>query len=167
MGLFDFLKAGGAKKSADEAATAAELQKLVEAMDLGITDLHVAFGGGTATLRGTAPNQKSLELARLVVGNHEGVEKVNDDGLTVAASTPAGAAASGAPAKPAPSAAATPARMYTVKSGDTLSKIAKAELGDAAKYPELFEANRPMLKDPNKIYPGQVLRVPPAQPSPM
>jgi nucleoid-associated protein YgaU len=50
--------------------------------------------------------------------------------------------------------------MYTVRSGDTLSKIAKEQLGDAGKYPQLFEANRPMLSDPDKIYPGQVLRIP-------
>jgi LysM repeat protein len=165
MGLFDFLKAGGSKKSENEAATAAELQKLVEAMDLGIRQLHVAFTGGTATIRGVAPNQKSLELARLVVGNHEGVDKVNDDGLSVAPQPTAPAGAAGTAVQTA--AAQAPGRMYTVKSGDTLSKIAKAELGDAAKYPQLFEANRPMLKDPNKIYPGQVLRVPPMQPSPM
>ena len=52
------------------------------------------------------------------------------------------------------------ATMYTVKSGDSLSKIAKEFYGDAMRYPEIFEANKPMLKDPNKIYPGQVLRIP-------
>ena len=53
-----------------------------------------------------------------------------------------------------------PAVFYTVKSGDTLSKIAQEHLGSANKYPVIFEANTPMLKDPNKIYPGQVLRIP-------
>jgi nucleoid-associated protein YgaU len=52
------------------------------------------------------------------------------------------------------------AKFYTVKSGDTLSKIAREYYGDAGRYPEIFEANKPMLKDPDKIYPGQVLRVP-------
>lgn len=47
-----------------------------------------------------------------------------------------------------------------MKSGDTLSKIAKDMYGDADKYPQIFEANKPMLKDPDKIYPGQVLRIP-------
>ena len=54
-----------------------------------------------------------------------------------------------------------PAVFYTVKSGDTLSKIAKEQYGDAQKYPAIFEANKPMLSDPNKIYPGQLLRIPP------
>jgi nucleoid-associated protein YgaU len=51
--------------------------------------------------------------------------------------------------------------FYTVQRGDTLSKIAKAHYGDAMKYPVIFEANRPMLTDPDKIYPGQALRIPP------
>ena len=51
-------------------------------------------------------------------------------------------------------------RFYQVKSGDTLSKIAKEVYGDASQYPQIFEANRPMLKDPDEIYPGQVLRIP-------
>jgi len=53
--------------------------------------------------------------------------------------------------------------MYTVKSGDSLSKIAKAHYGDAMKYPVIFEANKPQLTDPDKIYPGQVLRIPPLE----
>ena len=51
--------------------------------------------------------------------------------------------------------------MYTVKGGDTFSAIAKNLLGDGKRYPEIFEANKPMLKDPNKIFVGQVLRIPP------
>jgi nucleoid-associated protein YgaU len=53
--------------------------------------------------------------------------------------------------------------MVTVRSGDTLSKIARDYLGDAKRYPEIFEANRPMLKDPDEIFPGQVLRIPPEE----
>lgn len=157
MGIFDFFK-GGNKKVADEATIAAELQKAIDAMQLGIKDLHVAFSNGTATIRGVAPTQKDLEIARLVVGNHEGVEKVNDDEFKLAA------APANVPRQGAQTAAPTngQGRMYKVQPGDTLSKIAKQELGDANKYNALFEANKPMLKDPNKIYPGQVLRVPTA-----
>jgi nucleoid-associated protein YgaU len=60
----------------------------------------------------------------------------------------------------APRAAAAAARTYTVKSGDTLSKIAKSELGDAQAYGRIFEANRDQLSDPDKIRPGQVLKIP-------
>ncbi|MEO8682225.1 MAG: LysM peptidoglycan-binding domain-containing protein [Vicinamibacterales bacterium] len=56
--------------------------------------------------------------------------------------------------------AAAQARSYTVKAGDTLSKIAKDQLGDASAYPKIFEANRNILSDPDKIKPGQVLTIP-------
>ena len=69
--------------------------------------------------------------------------------------TGGGAAASGGG-----SAVATAARTYTVKAGDTLSKIAKEHLGDANAYPRIFEANRDQLNDPDKIKPGQVLKIP-------
>ncbi len=59
--------------------------------------------------------------------------------------------------------AAPKATFYTVQSGDSLSKIAKAHYGDAMKYPAIFEANKPMLEHPDKIYPGQVLRIPPLE----
>jgi nucleoid-associated protein YgaU len=154
MGLFDFLKNAG-KKPEKETTNAAELQKSVDMLNLGIKDFKVAFANGTATISGLAPTQKDLEIARLVVGNHEGVDKVNDDGLRLIDQPAAPTAAATPGAK-----AASPSRMYTVKPGDTLSKIAKQELGDASKYPQIFEANKPMLKDPDKIYPGQVLRVP-------
>jgi nucleoid-associated protein YgaU len=52
-------------------------------------------------------------------------------------------------------------KFYTVVSGDNLSKISKAQYGDANKYMVIFEANKPMLTHPDKIYPGQVLRIPP------
>ena len=58
-------------------------------------------------------------------------------------------------------AAAAEARFHTVVRGDTLSAIAKQFYGDAGKYNAIFEANRPMLSHPDKIYPGQVLRIPP------
>ena len=66
-------------------------------------------------------------------------------------------------AKPAKQAPEPEAVFYTVVSGDSLSKIAKAHYGDPMKYPVIFEANKPMLTDPDKIYPGQVLRIPPIE----
>ncbi len=56
--------------------------------------------------------------------------------------------------------AAAEARVYVVKSGDSLSKIAKAVLGDASRWPEIFEANKDKIKNPNMIHPGQELRIP-------
>jgi nucleoid-associated protein YgaU len=59
-----------------------------------------------------------------------------------------------------PAGTAAVGKTYTVKSGDTLSAIAKAQLGDANAYMKIFEANKDQLTDPNKIKPGQVLRIP-------
>ena len=55
----------------------------------------------------------------------------------------------------------TATKIHEVKPGDSLSKIAKKEYGDASKWTLIFEANTDVLKDPNKIFPGQKLKIPP------
>lgn len=122
-----------------EAKKADELEDYLKALGMG-DGIDVRFDDGTVFLEGSVPDQETLERVVLAVGNVEGVERVDED-LDV----------------DAPADAAT---MYTVKSGDTLSAIAQAQYGDANRYNEIFEANRPMLTDPNMIYPGQVLRIP-------
>lgn len=114
----------------------------IRGLQLAPPDLTVAFdsASGRVTLGGTAPDQATRERIVLAAGNVSGVGQV-DDRMTVA--------------RPEPE-----ARFYTVQKGDTLSKIAKAQYGDASRYQAIFEANRPMLTDPDKIYPGQVLRIP-------
>jgi len=154
-GLFDFVKdagkkllgLGGAGKEESNRKTSEALKKLVGDMGLASDDMKVAFDDGTAMVSGTVPSQEKREKVVLLLGNVSGVGKV-DDRLVVKTPEPA--------AKPEPAVV-----MYTVQRGDSLSKIAKAHYGDAMKYPVIFEANRPMLKDPDKIYPGQVLRIPP------
>jgi nucleoid-associated protein YgaU len=94
--------------------------------------------------------QSVREKIVLTVGNTTGISKV-DDRMELVVEKAA------APKEP-------DAKYYTVVKGDSLSKIAKAQYGDAMKYPVIFEANKPMLKDPDKIYPGQVLRIPPIAP---
>lgn len=150
MGAFDFVKDAGEKlfgrnkeeeQKLTDAQKATALQAYVTKLGLPVKDLVVGFAGGTAAVHGLAANQADKEKAILAVGNAAGVEKV-DDRIRVE--------------KPEP-----PAVFYTVKSGDSLSKIAKAQYGNAMKYPAIFEANKPMLTDPDKIYPGQVLRIPP------
>jgi len=156
MGMFDFVKdigeklfGSGAAQAAVKPADAAKptdeevakaLMAKVSGLGLSIKDLDITFSGGTAYVMGTAASQAEREKAILAVGNSEGVAKVHDN-LAVS--------------KPEPQ-----ARFYTVVKGDTLSKISKQHYGDANKYMRIFEANKPMLKDPDKIYPGQVLRIP-------
>ncbi len=158
MGLFDFVKDAGEKlagmvgigdDSEKNLETARNLSKLVSGMGLDIKNLSVDFAEGVATMRGEAASLGEREKAVLLVGNTAGVARVNDE-MTVVPPKPE------APPEP-------PAVFYTVRSGDSLSKIAKEHYGNAMKYPVIFEANRPMLKDPDKIYPGQVLRIPPLE----
>lgn len=152
MGLIDFVKEAGEKLAgmaggilgSDEKAketASAELVKLVTGLGIPVENLRVAVDGETAQVSGQTESQADRERVVLVVGNTKGVAQV-DDQLTVVTPEPE-------------------ATYYTVVSGDSLSKIAKAQYGDASKYPVIFEANRPMLSDPDKIYPGQVLRIPP------
>lgn len=98
--------------------------------------------GSRVILRGRVPDQPTRERAIIAAGNNRGVAEVEDE---LEVETPSSEPES---------------QMYTVKSGDTLGGIAKAHYGDASKYPVIFEANRPMLEDPDEIYPGQVLRIP-------
>ncbi|HAX15758.1 MAG TPA: peptidoglycan-binding protein LysM [Leeuwenhoekiella sp.] len=161
MGLFSFIKNAGAKigigkstaeeaaeKKAEAVAAAAAATKKAEASlketvaDLGleVEGLDIKIDGETATVTGKAKDQATKEKVVLVVGNVDGIAQV-DDQMSVEHKEPE-------------------AQFHTVVSGDTLSKIAKKFYGNAMKYPVIFEANKPMLKDPDKIYPGQMLRIP-------
>ena len=128
---------GAANKTAAEAIAA-----YIRSQNLKVEDLDVAFDGatGTVSVAGEAADQATREKVVLCCGNVHGVSQV-DDAMTVA--EPADAS-----------------RWYTVVRGDTLSAIAKSQYGNANQYPKIFEANKPMLTHPDKIYPGQVLRIP-------
>jgi nucleoid-associated protein YgaU len=116
----------------------------VQQQNLAIEGLQVTFDGasGKATLTGKAPSQEASEKAALCCGNVAHVAAV-DNLLVVETPEP-------------------PAQFHDVVKGDTLSAIAKKFYGDANKYPVIFEANKPMLTHPDKIYPGQKLRIPAA-----
>lgn len=169
MGLFDFVAEAGEKltekvlgSTANEEATAtvevspervAELRQqniahMVSQLDVDGEKVAVKVSGDTATLTGTAPSQEALEKIVLCAGNQCGIAQV-DCQLEV-----------DAPAASAASAAVGESTFYTVQAGDTLGKIAQQHYGSAGKYTVIFEANKPMLKDPDKIYPGQSLRIP-------
>ncbi len=142
MGIWSFVKDAGASLFGGK-AEAAEVQeealkKEIEGLGLDAKDVQLKVEGDTVKVTGTARTAEDQEKLILAVGNVAGVAKVE-------AETNADA--------PAPV-------FYTVKKGDTLSAIAKATLGNANRYPEIFEANKPMLKHPDKIYPGQNLRIP-------
>ncbi len=152
MGLLDFLKDAGQDlfKGKDGRQGDAVKDAVAAALGSHVSNLNATFDDGKVTLTGHADSMAAKEKAALVAGNIQGVSSVNDNGLT-------------APAAPAPAAgAAAPAatRYYTVKSGDSLSKIAKEMYGDASDYTKIFEANKEVIGDPDKIYPGQQIRIP-------
>ena len=148
MSIFSFLKDAGEKildalTPGDAQAGTDALKKHIENVGLGNPDVQATVKGSTVTVTGEVASQEEKEKILITLGNIAGVEKV-DDQITVAASAPA----------------TTASRFETVKSGDTLSAISKRVYGDPNKYQKIFDANKPMLKDVNKIYPGQVLRIP-------
>ena len=141
MGLFSFIKDAGAKifGGSAKAATADDLQKELAGHGLP-SDVNIQIDGDKVKVSGKAVSTEEAEKIILALGNTTGVAQVESD---LAVTKEAAAAV-----------------FYTVQKGDTLSAIAKEMYGNANKYPVIFEANKPMLKDPNKIYPGQVLRIP-------
>ena len=166
MGLMSFIKDAGEKlfgigqaKAAQEAVKAAPtpenvaamsaaageaIEKYINAQGLSVSALDIKFDAtsGAVTVAGTVPDQATKEKVLLCCGNVAGVASVNDM-LVVTTPEPE-------------------SQWHTVVSGDNLSKIAKKFYGDANKYPVIFEANKPMLSHPDKIYPGQLLRIPAA-----
>jgi nucleoid-associated protein YgaU len=160
MGLLSFIKEAGEKlfgkgdakaasptadsgTVADDAAGQA-IEQYIRSQNLEVDGLDVSFNGkdSSVTVSGQAKDQATKEKVLLCCGNVAGVGQVNDM-LTVAQ-------------------VADEAKFYTVVKGDTLSKIAKEQYGNANDYMKIFEANKPMLTHPDKIYPGQMLRIPPA-----
>lgn len=165
MGMFSFIKEAGEKlfgigeaKATEVAAKANPTPLNVDAANkaaanaianyvaknnLTADGLAIGFDGasGTVIVQGMAETQETKEKILLCCGNVAGVEHVQDQlGVTQQAAEPV---------------------FYTVVRGDTLSKIAKEYYGNAMDYPAIFEANKPMLSHPDKIYPGQMLRIPP------
>ena len=166
MGMLSFIKEAGEKlfghgeaKAAQDAAAAAPSAENIEALskaagkaietyigtqNLMVQALDISFDAATSTVTvaGVAPDQATKEKVLLCCGNVAHVAAVNDM-MTVSASEPE-------------------SQWYTVVSGDNLSKISNQFYGTPNKYTQIFEANKPMLSHPDKIYPGQMLRIPTA-----
>jgi nucleoid-associated protein YgaU len=155
MGLIQFIKDAGAKllgqdeaeqqaaakqtDASNDALRAMSLLRHVKALGLKAENLRIEVDGSNCVVSGQVGDQETKEKIALAVGNTAGIGTV-DDRLEVTGPK---------------------AVFYTVAAGDTLSKIARQHYGDANEYNAIFEANRPMLDHPDKIFPGQVLRIPP------
>jgi LysM repeat protein len=141
MGLFDFVKEIGNKLFNREEDAAEKIKKHIEESNPGIEGLAVNYKDGVVSISGEATSAEAMEKAVLMAGNVQGVSEVKVDGLH---------------APPAQS----KVEYYIIKKGDTLSAIAKQFYGKANEYPKIFEANREVIKDPDKIFPGQKIRIP-------
>lgn len=144
MGLFDFASSIGNKlfESDDEAAE--RIKAHLEEQNLGIDKLNVGFASGTVALSGYGDDHDSVRKAILIAGNVKGVERVVNQIVV-----------------PNTQDLESPdIEYYIIESGDTLSKIAKRYYGDAMAYPRIFEANREVIQDPDKIFVGQKIQIP-------
>ncbi len=155
MGLFSFFKKAGSKalvkeeEKAVESSLAKDIAKkakisvfhsMVKSMNLNVEDLNIDLDDDVVIVSGTTDSHETREKIVLTLGNVEGIATV-DDRINVVVPPPT-------------------SQFYTVQKGDSLSKIAKEFYGDPMMYKQIFEANKPMLDHPDKIYPGQSLRIP-------
>ncbi len=146
MGLFDFVKDVGRQIFDTDDEAADNIKQHLEIKLSGLSNLEVEFDDGVATICGDCTSAAVRERAVLLAGNIQGVEKVIADDLK-------------AP-EPKPEEPEEKAEVYEIVSGDTLGGIAKKYYGKAGAYMRIFEANRDIISDPNKIYPGQKIRIP-------
>ncbi len=143
MSFFDFFKDAGKKllgKGDDNANVAKEIEAHAETMP--INDLQVVVEGDTVVLKGHAKNAEDRAKAALIAGNVEGIAKVDASAMSL------------------DDEAEIMDMYYEIQKGDTLWKIADIYYKDGSRYPEIVEANIEVIKDADKIYPGQMIRIP-------
>ena len=131
------------KSVAANAVAAKAIGDYIRTQSLPVDALTITFDGASqvVTVSGLVASQEIKEKIVLCCGNVSGVAGVQDE---IETSEPA-----------------DQSQYHLVVRGDTLSAIAKTYYGNANAYPKIFEANKPMLAHPDKIYPGQLLRIPP------
>ena len=141
MGLLSFAKSIGKKLFNNEAEAADSITSYIKEDNPGVDNLQVTVADGVASISGEAKSAEAMEKAVLMAGNVRGVSEVNSDNVTAPAAT-------------------EKVEYYEIVSGDTLSAVAQKYYGKASAYIRIFEANREVIKDPDKIYVGQKIRIP-------
>lgn len=142
MGWLDFTKSIGEKIFGASDNASEKLQEHIESRNPGVQELSVQVEEGIAKVSGTAPDAESLQKVALLAGNVEGIEKVDVESVAVQNTE------------------TVESDYYEIASGDTLSAIAKKFYGNGNLYAKIFEANKEVIVDADKIYPGQKIRIP-------
>ena len=141
MGLLSFAKNIGKKLFGSDDDPAEKLKEHIEESNPGITNLDVQVVDGVATIKGDTEDPSALEKVILMAGNALGIEEVRADEVTAPAQT-------------------ATVEYYEVQKGDSLWKIATNAYGDGNRHPDIFEANKEVIQNPDLIFPGQMLRIP-------
>jgi nucleoid-associated protein YgaU len=144
MGLFDFARNIGKKMFGKEEDAPAALEQHINEDNPGVSGLQVQVNDGVATLTGQAQSAEALEKAVLMAGNAMGIQEVKADGMTITDGSQVGG----------------DDEFYVIEKGDTLWEIADKAYGDGTKYTKIVEVNREVIKDADKIFPGQKIRIP-------
>jgi nucleoid-associated protein YgaU len=144
MGLFDFARNIGKKMFGKEEDAPAALEQHINEDNPGVSGLQVQVNDGVATLTGQAQSAEALEKAVLMAGNAMGIQEVKADGMTITDGSQIGG----------------DDEFYVIEKGDTLWEIADKAYGDGTKYTKIVEVNREVIKDADKIFPGQKIRIP-------
>ncbi|MBT8143132.1 MAG: peptidoglycan-binding protein LysM [Gammaproteobacteria bacterium] len=161
--LFGFVKDIGRRVFNKDEDAAEKIKEHIEANNPGVKDLEVTFDNGIVGLQGECVSGEAHQKVVLMAGNCAGVTDVYASNLSYPKPAPAEQGGAEMVEPEAGGAAEVPdVEFYVIQPGDTLSKLAKQHYGDAMQYPKIFEANREVIEDPDKIFVGQKIRIPKA-----
>lgn len=155
MSLFGFVKDIGRKIFNKDGEAADKIKEYIESNNPGVSSLGVTFDDGIVGLSGECSSVDAFEKCVLMAGNTKGVVDVHTNNMTIAEMEMSSVGDNQAVPQNS-----IKVEYYTIVSGDSLSKIAKQYYGNAMDYPKIFEANREVIEDPDKIFPGQKIRIP-------
>lgn len=153
MDLMGFARDIGRRLFDKDEDAAIEIKKLIESNNPGVKDLAVSYHDGIVRLGGECASAEALEKCVLMAGNVKGVQDVYVTNLSIAKAPRSDATAEVEPSR-------QKVEYYVIRAGDTLGALAEKYYGNASSYPRIFEANRGIIEDPNRIFVGQKIRIP-------
>ncbi|MEL7024768.1 MAG: BON domain-containing protein [Pseudomonadota bacterium] len=160
MDVFGFAKDIGRRIFNMEDEAVDKIKELIEQNNPGVKNLGVEFENGIVSLSGECDSAAAMQKCGLIAGNVQGVADVYTNKMTFPAPESKPQAETGGATASEPTPVEEKVELYVIESGDTLGKIAKKYYGKASAYMLIFEANREVIEDPDKIFVGQTIRIP-------